>query len=296
VLVVKGAPGIIRAVSLLWVIAAICPVGALAGASADATPFTPAGEEQWKEKFVKGNALYEEGDYQGAVDEYVDLVNSGTVDENLYYNLANSYYRIDELGEAVLFYERALRLVPRDTDVRENLALVRSQLRDKQFVREQNRVVGAIVWLHNHLSTQEMILLASCCYVVLCLLGIVFVFRRSRIVSAVYQRMSIVSLGRLAGLNKTQDILLVGAIVACLFVSTGFSAYLKVGTQLRREVGVVLEREVPVYGSPTPDSTLQFKIHEGTMVTIHEQRLRRVRIRLPGGLSGWVSIESVGWV
>jgi hypothetical protein len=163
-------------------------------------------------------------------------------------------------------------------------------------VRDRNRFVGALVWFHDNLNTNEMILLVSLCYLGLCLLGIVFVFRESRFVSAVYRAASVASPGRLAGLTKSQDILAASLIVVFLFLSTGFSAYQKIGTELRREVGVVLETEVPVFSSPTEDSTLQFKIHEGTMVTIHEQRFHRVRIRLPGGLSGWVSVDSVGWV
>ncbi|MBP2681726.1 MAG: hypothetical protein H6Q78_1589, partial [Candidatus Krumholzibacteriota bacterium] len=168
---------------------------------------TSPGPSRLKDLFAEGNALYEAGDYESAIDRYTSVVKAGVADKDLYYNLANAYYKIDDLGRAVLFYERAHRVAPRDRDVRENLGLVRSQLRDKQFVREQNRVTRTLVWPHNNLSARQMVSLASICYLLLCLLGIVFVFRDSVWVSTAYRWLSLVSPGRLAGLGKAQDLL-----------------------------------------------------------------------------------------
>ncbi|UCG52969.1 MAG: tetratricopeptide repeat protein [Candidatus Latescibacterota bacterium] len=246
-----------------------------------------------KDVFARGNELYEAGDYEGAIDRYVSLVDADVEDGDLFYNLANAYYKVDDLGRAVLFYERALRRLPRDRDVRENLELVRSQLKDRQFVREQNRFVRLVNWLHNNSSTKEMLILTSCCYVLVSLFGVGFIFRDSRPVKAVYKVVSVVSPGRLAGLSRAQDLLGVIVVAAFLLVTLGVSSYHKVKRDVRRVEAVVLEREIPVFASPTEDATLQFKIHEGTLVTVREQRRQCVRIGLPGGLSGWVSAPSL---
>jgi hypothetical protein len=243
--------------------------------------------------FEEGNTLYEAGDYDEAIIEYTELVNAGAADKGLFYNLANAYYKTGDLGRAVLFYERARRMTPRDQDVRENLSLVRSQLRDEQFIREQNRFVRGLVWFHHNLNAGEMTLFASCCYFVLCLLGIIFLFRDSKVVSVVYDRISIVSPGRLIGLGRSQDIILAIVVFSFLFLSGGFSAWKKIEKETRRDEAVVVSREVPVFSSPTEDTTLQFKIHEGTVVRTREFRREWTRITLPGGLSGWVSTASV---
>jgi tetratricopeptide (TPR) repeat protein len=243
--------------------------------------------------FARGNALYEGGDYEGAIDQYTALVGKGVADPVLYYNLGNAYYKVRDLGHAVLYYERARRLAPRDGDVRENLALVRAQLRDKQFVRDENRLVAAIGWLHNNLSAGEMTIAASIFYAVLCFLAIVFVLRETAWVSSAYRWFSYVSLGRLAGLSKTQDILAALAIAGILFVSTGISAYQKTENERSKTQAVVLGEEVSVLSGPTDDATLQFKIHQGTIVRIRDHRGGWMRIALPGGLSGWVSTSSM---
>ncbi len=243
--------------------------------------------------FEEGNSRYEAGDYDGAIVEYTELVDAGAADKDLFYNLANAFYKTGDLGRAVLFYERARRIAPRDQDVRRNLSLVRTQLRDEQFVREQNRFTRGLVWLHNNLSASEMVVFASCCYLMLCLLGIVFLFRDSTAVAAIYKRISVLSPGRLVGLGKSQDIIFAITIISFLFLSTGFSAWKKMGKETSRGEAVVVDREAPVFSSPTEDATLQFKIHEGTVVRARERRPRWTRITLPGGLSGWVSTASV---
>ncbi len=263
--------------------------------SAVAAPETPSSPDtkRLRDLFVEGNALYEAGDFEGAIDRYTALVDSGVTDKNLHYNLANSYYKAGDLGRAVLFYERARRSAPRDRDVRENLALVRSQLRDKQFVRDENRIAKTVAWLHTNLNARQMVLLASVLYLLLCLLGIVFVFRDSTWVSGAYRWLSLASPGRLAGLAKSQDLLAVIVVVSVLFVSTSISGYVKVVQDRERKTAVVIEPEVPVFSGPTDETTLQFKVHEGTVVGVREERKGWMRIGLPGGLSGWVPASSV---
>ncbi len=63
--------------------------------------------------------------------------------------------------------------------------------------------------------------------------------------------------------------------------------------EVKRSEAVVLEEEIPVLSGPTQDATLQFRIHEGTMIKVRAQRGGWLRIQLPGGLSGWVAAQAV---
>jgi tetratricopeptide (TPR) repeat protein len=274
-------------------ILAVCAGGAALSGRDAAGQTSPPAAAGVREAFAKGNSLYEAGDYGGAVEEYSRAVKAGVADKDLYYNLANAYYKLDDFGRAVLYYERALRLAPRDADARANLELVRSQLRDKQFVRERNRVVRTVAWVDDHLNAREMTLVASICYIVLCVLGIVFVLRDSRYVSAAYRAVSYVSPGRLAGFTKTQDLLAALAVVSLLFASTGIAAHRKSAQERERKSAVIVEEEVAVYSGPAGETTLQFKVHEGTLVRVREARSTWVRINLPGGLSGWVAASAI---
>ena len=80
--------------------------------------------------FAKGVAAYEQTRYVEAIQAFGGLVESGYASAPLYYNLANAYYRNEQYGPAVLYYEQALRLAPGDADVRANLARVREEVMD----------------------------------------------------------------------------------------------------------------------------------------------------------------------
>ena len=246
-----------------------------------------------KAAFERGNKLYEQGDYDGAIGAFNSLIRKGVVDKDLYYNLGNAYYKRGELGKAVLHYERALWIAPRDKDARENLAFVESLLRDRQFIRKQNRFKRALVWINNNLNTVVAVVLTSLFYVLFCLLLVSFVFRKSSFVVSLYRRLSILSPGRFLGLTREQDLFLAVAITLCLFVGSIVSAYEKVVTERSRDRAVVVAPEISVFSGPSSESTLQFKIHEGTRVIIRAERSEWVQVELPGDLSGWVMSRKI---
>jgi tetratricopeptide (TPR) repeat protein len=75
--------------------------------------------------FARGNEAYAAGRYGDAIRDYESIVSGGRYSPALFFNLANSYYRDNKLGEAVLNYERALWLRPGDPDARANLRFAR---------------------------------------------------------------------------------------------------------------------------------------------------------------------------
>ena len=76
--------------------------------------------------FDEGNRRYQEGDYAGAIELYERILESGVESGELHYNLGNAWFRLGALGPAILHYERARRIMPRDGDLRANLALARA--------------------------------------------------------------------------------------------------------------------------------------------------------------------------
>ena len=71
--------------------------------------------------FYQANNLYEEGRYEEAAVAYRQLLEQGYESGNLYFNLGNTYFKMGRTGWAVLYYEKAKRLIPRDADLRANL-------------------------------------------------------------------------------------------------------------------------------------------------------------------------------
>jgi tetratricopeptide (TPR) repeat protein len=268
-------------------------VGVAIALSASRSAAAVVSADSARAEFARANALYEKGDYEQAIVTYQGVVEDGVRNPSLYYDLGNAYYKVGAIGRAVLYYERARRMSPRDADIAENLSLTRSLLRDRQFVDEMGWLRRTVRWPQDNLNTHETFVLASFWYAVLTLALLGLIFRESRLVSGVYSKLSMVSPGRLFGLSMAQDFVLAICTTLLLFGLTAASAQSKYRAETVRPRGVVVSEEVAVYGGPSDDSTLQFKIHEGTQVKIDAARHGWMQVHLPGGLSGWIRSGAV---
>ncbi|MCX8073914.1 MAG: BatD family protein [Candidatus Binatia bacterium] len=79
--------------------------------------------------FHQGNSAYAAQDYAAAIAAYEKVVDQGVGSANLFFNLGNAYYKLGNLGKAILNYERAHALAPRDADILANLEFARSEAR-----------------------------------------------------------------------------------------------------------------------------------------------------------------------
>jgi SH3-like domain-containing protein len=81
--------------------------------------------------------------------------------------------------------------------------------------------------------------------------------------------------------------------VAIVGGAFGYSALTKMRAEGSRPTGVVLSEEVSVFSGPSRDASVQFKVHEGTLVSVRDARPGWVRIDLAGDLSGWIDESSL---
>ncbi len=75
--------------------------------------------------FLKANGAFVSGKYAEAIQDDETLLKHRCYSVPIFYNLANAYFRDGKVGFAILNYERALWLAPRDADIKANLQLAR---------------------------------------------------------------------------------------------------------------------------------------------------------------------------
>ena len=68
------------------------------------------GPDRAERLFREANDLYAEGDHGAAAEVYEAILAGGFLNADVYYNLANARYMDGDVAQAVLGYERALRL------------------------------------------------------------------------------------------------------------------------------------------------------------------------------------------
>ena len=80
---------------------------------------------------VSANSDYANQEYNAAIKKYNLILSSNLESPELYYNLANSFFKINEIHQAIYYYEKALKIKPDFDDAKENLEICNLPLIDK---------------------------------------------------------------------------------------------------------------------------------------------------------------------
>ena len=90
-------------------------------------------------RFNEGNALYQNQDFERALEAYRDAIESGdtALAEGAWYNLGNSLFRQQQLDASLEAYKQALRINPGDLDAKHNLERVLEQMEDQENQENQ---------------------------------------------------------------------------------------------------------------------------------------------------------------
>lgn len=226
--------------------------------------------------FAQGNQLYTSGDYRGAIRAYEAIIDKGYESWEVYYNLGNAYYKSGQLGRAILNFERALRLNPRNEDIRYNLELANLKVVDRIHSIPELFFVRWLKGLAQLLSAATLGWLSLGMYFLAILLWI------SRLFVAK------------VGWRSLSTLMLVPVVTAMLFFG-GLAAY-RVYLDRAINYAIVLAEKVDARSAPEPESTEVFAIHEGVKVRIEDRASDWAKIRLADGKVGWVpgtSIEKI---
>ena len=230
----------------------------------------PAPLHAQDELFEEGNRLYQQEDYQGALTTYLRIREAGYESPSLHYNIGNAYFKANELGRAILHYERARRLAPNDADILANLELARSLGADEIVPLPRFWLFRVGSWWANLLPRSLLIGLAAAGYLLAAgaVTGLVL-----RLGSEAWARRAAVA----------------GGIVAVVLGAT--LAVRETGLGQPRHA-IILAAEVGVQSAPSDDPALQlFVIHEGARVRVDRRSEEWLEVVLDDGKVGWVRAE-----
>ena len=219
--------------------------------------------------FKAANQLYDAGRFAEAAAAY-EKIEPKTA--HVYYNLGNAWFRQGKLGLAILNFERARRLAPRDPDILANLKFAEQRLgvddvnapprAVQKFLRSVIESRTPTEWSVYELAALWVAALAT--------------------IACIY-------------LPKMRTGFLVIAMVG--FVGLALSAFALGDEVLNKRTApqaIVVAGETDARFAPMPDSTVHFRIVEGAKVGVLEDRGQWLLVERADGQQGWVTSETIG--
>ena len=222
---------------------------------------------------TEADSAYAKEQYQQAARDYEALLKQG-VSADLYYNLGNCYYRMDNITQAVIAYERALLLSPGDRDIRFNLQMARSKTIDKITPESEMFFVTWYRSLVNLQSVDAWARLALITLVVAIVLALVYLFS---------DRIWLRKVGFFGGI-----------LLLVVFVLSNLFAWQQKRGLDHRTGAVIIRSAVNVKSTPSKNGTDLFILHEGTRVTITDDTMKGWKeIRVADGKEGWLETKEI---
>ena len=221
-----------------------------------------------QKSFSDAKENFDAKDYSEAISIYQDLLSEGIISASVYYNLGNTYYKNDELANAILYFEKAKKISPTDEEVLTNLDLAYQKTRDKTKL---NNAYSGQNWLSvfAYNKPQNFWAIFSVVFSVLACVGFVLYLILTK--------------------NALKKIFFVSGSVSIIIVALScFLAYKHKNYISNTKEAIIFTPFLEVKKGPANNSGKAFNLHEGTKIKVLKTTEHWIEIS-PGK-------DNVGWV
>ena len=214
--------------------------------------------------FNRANVYYEQANYDEAIKQYSSVLESGYESGNLFYNLGNCYFKKGELGRAILNYEKARRLIPKDLDLESNYEYACSLVKGQTVVSKKSLLLGALNNLFEKFTINGLTILLSLLYILILVNILISLFFKQ---FKKYVLMLIVFMG--------------------VFFITCFIGLNSKRAFLNKEA-IILAEQVDAKFEPIDKATTYFTLYAGMKIEVIESRDNWYKIKRQDDKAGWV--------
>ena len=219
--------------------------------------------------FSSGNDTYNKNQFDASVDAYENILSQGFYSADLYYNLGNAYYRLEDFANARWSYEMGINIDPRNKDMIHNLMLTKKKIPntieppDSQILDLINNFLTNFTYSDFVLFSSIMLLLYSICFIIYRLMP------SKPIVISYY------------------------VFIVLFFIGTSFSA-IKFLWERNNNFGIILNDETKLYSAPFLNENITISIFfSGNKVKIEQTTDKWIEISSIDGRKGWIRLEDI---
>lgn len=218
--------------------------------------------------FEQANQHYKMADYKNAIAKYQKIENSGMHSDVLYFNLANAYYKLNEVAPSIYYYEKALKLNPLHEDAKYNLVLANKMSIDQIDEMPKTLIQRIETNFLHKISVETWSIIAVVLSFITALLFLIYYFSFSTTLKRIFFTISIITFS--------------------MMILTVLIAFKGVNYEKNHQPAIIFSESAVVKNAPTFNSEDVFILHEGTKVEVLDTVDDWYKIKLSDGKIGWV--------
>jgi len=223
--------------------------------------------------FDQANQLYNDEKYEQAIEKYQAILNAKFESPELYYNLGNAYAKLDELGEAIYYLEKAKKMKPDDEDIQNNLAFVQNKVIDDITPLPKIGLSAFLDKTSTLLNVNQWAKFAVGMSLLFALMFLLYYFTYHSLLKRIFFTGILLSIFLFSG---------------SMYFAFHQDNYLK-----DNQEAIVFSSEVTVKSEPLDNSENIFLLHEGTKVFVLETVDSWKKIKLADGKLGWIKGDKI---
>lgn len=222
---------------------------------------------------TEANNAYNHQKYDAALVLYKKIVKEGYISPKLYYNMGDTYFRMKNIPEAILYYEKAQKLDPNNADIQYNLGIANSMIVDKIQPVPEFFLKRWWDYFYNLFNADTWTTLFIISFAILIFFIGVFVLARGR--------------------STRKWSFFLGFIFLLISITSfGLASQRTYYTKNHNEA-IVFTPAITVKSSPSPGSVDLFVLHAGTKVQIRDHVDGWIKIKIGNGSIGWLPEASL---
>jgi tetratricopeptide (TPR) repeat protein len=218
--------------------------------------------------FSIANSEYDNENYKSAIEKYQEIVSDSLESPELYFNMGNCFYKLEDYASAIFFYEKSLLIQNDFIDAKENIELVKTKLIDKS---EMMPKLFYLNWLEKIKNLQDLTSWK----------------KSSIILIAISLLFFLLSLTLKLRLQKIANIFLFISLI------TFFITFYAVNNLNDKNQAIIFSNSSDVKSAPSENSKNLFTIHLGTKVLLIDKIGNWHNIKLENGSKGWIKDEKL---
>ncbi|MCP4553385.1 MAG: tetratricopeptide repeat protein [Bacteroidetes bacterium] len=215
---------------------------------------------------------YDAGLYNEAIKSYNNILSNGFESVEIYYNLGNAYFKMNNLPSAILHYEKAKKLKPNDADINYNLNVANTQIVDN--IEDFPELFFKNWWnsFYNMFSANGWAKLTIGFFILTLIFISIYLLSNVRFIKKIF--------------------FIFGGLLLLVTLFSFTLSYQKYYYSVEQKEAIVFEATVTIKSSPNANSVDLFVIHEGTKVFISDELDDWYEIRIANGSIGWLQKKS----